>query len=52
MGEILIHKVTRIQRVRICMRKLAWCIGVTVVARCGAGREESFIFRGVRDQWE
>ena len=34
------------------MRELEWCIGAIVVATCGAGREEGFIFRGVRDQVE
>ena len=47
--EILIH---RIQQVRIFMCKLEWCIGATVVTRCGAGQEEGFTFRGVRDQRE
>ena len=32
------------------MSKLEWYVGATVVARCGAGREEGFIFRGARSQ--
>ena len=35
---------------QICMGKLEWCVGATVVALCGAGWEEGFIYRGVRVQ--
>ena len=29
---------------------MEWCICATVIAVCGAGWEEGFIFRGARDQ--